>query len=117
MKSFRKVLKNFEKYLQGILREDGMLGLPGGTLEVGESLEDGLRRELKEEVKIEFPVGSHVIFKKHLNLAKEKNFVWVHYISLVEITEEQFLDVENRANSAEHFGTEVKQKFFKFSNR
>jgi len=91
----------------GILREDGMLGLPGGTLQPGESLKDGLKRELFEELNIDFPVDDHVIFKKWENLAHEKTYIWVHHLCMVEITEEQFYGVEKCATSAEHYGTEI----------
>jgi 8-oxo-dGTP pyrophosphatase MutT (NUDIX family) len=46
------------------VRSDGTFYLPGGGLEVGERLAEGLRREVREETGIEVAVGEMVGFKE-----------------------------------------------------
>ncbi len=49
--------------------EDGMLGglweFPGGTREAGETLEECLRREIREELGMDIAVGDHLISVSH----------------------------------------------------
>jgi 8-oxo-dGTP pyrophosphatase MutT (NUDIX family) len=57
---------------------------PGGSLEAGESFEDGLRRELREETGIEIgDVGRHVwISDKELDIAGERVLTRAHVYAL-----------------------------------
>ncbi|MFY7803643.1 MAG: 8-oxo-dGTP diphosphatase MutT [Limnoraphis robusta] len=43
----------------------GLWEFPGGKLEANETLEDCIRREIKEELAIEIEVGSHLITIEH----------------------------------------------------
>lgn len=63
---------------------EGQWSIPGGTLELGESLQDGVRRELLEETGIEVRVGQLIeVFDRIFRDASGKiqyHFVIVDYL-------------------------------------
>ena len=57
----------------------GMWSIPGGALEVGESLIDGVRREVREEVGLEIEVGAIVeVFERITR--DQQDAVRYHYV-------------------------------------
>ena len=57
----------------------GIWSIPGGALEVGESLADGIRREVREEVGLEIEVGEIVeVFERVTR--DEQGAVRYHYV-------------------------------------
>lgn len=57
----------------------GVWSLPGGALELGENLEDGIRREIREEVGLEVEVGPVVEVFERITPDK-KGAVRYHYV-------------------------------------
>ena len=57
----------------------GQWSLPGGAVEVGETLHDGLRRELREEIGIEARVGPLVELFDHIT-RDDGGRVRYHYV-------------------------------------
>jgi mutator protein MutT len=51
------------RLLQGTM--GGLWEFPGGKLELGETVEDCIRREIREELGIEIVVGNHLITINH----------------------------------------------------
>ena len=62
----------------------GWLSLPGGALETGESLADGVRREVREETGLEIrPMGVLEIFERIMRDSKgdaEYHYVLIDYV-------------------------------------
>ncbi|MCK9379001.1 MAG: NUDIX domain-containing protein [Candidatus Moranbacteria bacterium] len=44
---------------------NGKLWLPGGGIEIGEKIEDGLKREIREEIGIDVEVGRFLLMKEN----------------------------------------------------
>jgi ADP-ribose pyrophosphatase YjhB (NUDIX family) len=57
----------------------GLWSLPGGALELGESLVDGLKREISEEVSIEIEVGGLIRVLDRI-LRDQEERVRYHYV-------------------------------------
>lgn len=57
----------------------GVWSLPGGALELGENLEDGIRREVREEVGLEVEVGPIVEVFERIT-PDEKGAIRYHYV-------------------------------------
>lgn len=79
------------KRSQTNLRKPGQLDLPGGFLDSGESLENGIQREIREEVGFESK-NSQLVFAKtevrrwYVDGAEnERNSIFLFYISETDI--------------------------------
>lgn len=59
----------------------GQWSLPGGRIEVGERIEEALKREIKEELKVKIEVQELLAIKEYIERDKGGRFKW-HYILL-----------------------------------
>lgn len=68
--------------------EDGRWELPGGGVEEGESFEEALARECKEEIGVEIRIMNKIALVSHVahvNINNEKKYFVVHgFVSLIE---------------------------------
>lgn len=91
------------------VRFDGLLGFPGGLVDEGESVEQGLNRELVEEINLNLDevkiIDSDLISIQRPTVNDEDpNLVCYFYAK--EITETQFKDIERRQLDAVEWGKE-----------
>lgn len=96
-------------------RWDGRMGFPGGTLEEGESLKEGLRREIKEEIGLKIkteklmPVVSHEWkITSHLFALEliEVEFLHIYYHILSNFSRSILLHSHEEADDS-HFLSEI----------
>ena len=97
------------------LRFDGKFGYPGGFIDPGESIVEGVNREMNEEMSIDLNEVSvtkeDFVFSVEQEQKDEKfgqKFAKLKlYFFVKEIDEPTFNKIENNSRNAEHFGTEV----------
>lgn len=65
--------------------EHGKWEVPAGGVEVGESIEEALRRELKEELCVEPKVVTYVGFEQFIKTIDEGTRHWITFTYLVEV--------------------------------
>ena len=87
------------------LRFDGMIGFPGGLVDLGEHPEEAVTREFAEEVgggaNVVFSPQDHVVthYSSHTRLC-------LHFYAK-EVPSDQFTAIERAAPLAKHWGEEV----------
>ena len=97
------------------LRFDGKFGYPGGFIDPGESIVEGVNREMNEEMSIDLDEVSvtekDFVFSVEQEQKDEKfgqKFAKLKlYFFVKEIDEATFNKIESNSRNAEHFGTEV----------
>ncbi|MDD2515947.1 MAG: NUDIX domain-containing protein [Candidatus Gracilibacteria bacterium] len=77
----------------------GLWEILGGHLEYGETLEEGLKREIKEELNLEIEIGEivHVFTYVHPNKEKKKHYVEVDFLCKISNP-----DFEIKLNPKDH---------------
>ena len=107
----------FDKFIitdfQMQMRFDGNIGFAGGLLDKpGESVVEGLNRELEEEFALDlskyaFDQNEHIV--SHVNKKKEM----VTHFYAKEVSKDTFAEIEKNVLNAEDYGTEVCYSFVK----
>jgi len=95
------------------LRFDGLLGFPGGLIDAGENILEGLNRELREEMALDnekFPVGKHNWVSAHLRQTQQpdgsfKKTQVCHFFAK-NLSKEDFYEIEKKQLDADHWGYE-----------
>ena len=91
------------------VRFDGFLGFAGGLIDPGESIEEGLNRELKEEINLDInkiKVTSDDLQEVTMPYSDESSEL-VCYFYAKKITESQFKEIEIAQLNAIEWGKEV----------
>ena len=65
--------------------EQGKWEIPGGGVEIGESSEEALNRELKEELCVESRVFEFVGHREFIKATEEETRHWIVFLYLVEV--------------------------------
>ena len=93
---------------QMLLREDGTFGFPGGFVEEGETVVEGLNRETKEEIGADLSVQDGDFVCGHLKKHPHYGDLELHFYAK-EIALDDYKKVEREFTAAEHFGVEVRK--------
>lgn len=65
--------------------EKGKWEVPAGSIEVGESIEEALRRELKEELCVEPKVLEYIGHREFIKTSEGETRHWIQFSYLVEV--------------------------------
>ncbi|KAF2359834.1 NUDIX hydrolase domain [Trinorchestia longiramus] len=89
------------------LRFDGTFGFPGGFVEDGEDMIEGLTRELKEELAYDPSIYRPITYNDYHNSRVVDDKQMVLHMFIVELSLEQFTALEKNAVTAREYGREV----------
>merc|ERR1712080_425542 len=91
------------------VRFDGLLGFPGGLIDEGESVEEGLNRELVEEMNLDtntIKIDENDFYGVWRNTITDEANVLHCYFYTKELTEETYKELERRQLNAIEWGKE-----------
>lgn len=88
-------------FIFAIHRWDGTFGLPGGSIEVDEDIEESIRRELLEEINFKYD--------GQLTLSDSYFYTEINkiYLFSIKVSYEEIKKIMKNAQEAEHFGSEI----------
>ena len=62
-------------------KQDENVYLPGGYVELGETTEEAIKRELKEELLLDFEIKEYLgVLENYFEVKKEERFMKYHFI-------------------------------------
>lgn len=76
---------------------DGYFGLPGGTIEEGESFDSALRREVREEIASEILEYKLIGYEKDTEVASGYVKYLLRYVAQISLLDEQVNDPDGKA--------------------
>ncbi|XP_075225023.1 U8 snoRNA-decapping enzyme-like isoform X2 [Lycorma delicatula] len=88
------------------MRFDGYIGFPGGLVDSGEEIVDGLNRELVEEINLDlskYKVTKNDYIISHYSVSKK---ICLHFYAM-ELSLDDLVEVERNAIFSKDYGTEV----------
>jgi len=109
-KNFESV--SFKAYLNMHLRFDGKFGYPGGMIDPGETIIQGVEREILEETNLKVKLSSDdfiaAMIKDSNRIKDGKMYEKIKtYFFTKEIDEKSFLEFEENIRKAKDFGVEI----------
>ena len=89
-----------------MMRNDGLLGFPGGYVDPGESVVEAMNRETLEEINAEVAIqeADRICCNSHQG---RKGQYQLHLFAK-QISVEKFEEIEQNVHKAHHFGSEVR---------
>ena len=101
------------------LRFDGALGFPGGLIDPGEAIVDGLNRECVEEIGLEpkhFVTDADLVFSSFSTKSPRWPRLEMHAFAK-EVSTQDYQRIEKNVFNAKDFGEEVLHRLYlSFSN-
>lgn len=100
---------NFGQYKAAILmhlRFDGTIGFPGGLIDQGENLLDGLAREMSEEINWK-PEYHEITWDDYYSTHVDKRNKLILNFFVIKISMENFIQLEKDSLSSKEYGKEV----------
>lgn len=80
-----KILIRHKNKVLILRHKDGIYDFPGGQLEFRESLEEGLKREIKEELDYDFNVKPELIHVwNYISRDRQRHSVMIYYIYIID---------------------------------
>lgn len=77
---------------------DGYYGLPGGKVEIGENLNETLKREIIEEINAKLILSKPIAYVKSFKTKKPENITYnLRYVALVELINGKIQDPAGKA--------------------
>ena len=89
------------------MRFDGYLGFPGGLIDAGENIVDGLNRELAEEIGLDLEKHRFTMKEHRMTHINKSSNLILHFFGL-KISLDEFVAIEKGVLRAEEYGIEVR---------
>ena len=90
------------------MRFDGYIGFPGGVVEKGESICEGLKRELKEEIGLDIAECETSELQHMMSHVVHRTKLCLHFY-VMKVSVKRLIEIERNMLTASEYGSEVKQ--------